>query len=112
MRFMAKNIAVLGDSESIKGFSAIGLDIFPCDGLDEASTSRILRNLADSEDYSIIYVTEEYFNKTEKERSRYEERITPAIIPIPGVKGNENTGRKRLSSFVEKAVGSDIIFNN
>ncbi len=110
MRFMAKNIAVLGDSESIKGFSAIGLDIFPCDTYDDAS--RILRNLADSDEYSIIYVTEEFFNNIEKERSRYEGQITPAIIPIPGVKGNENTGTKRLSSFVEKAVGSDIIFNN
>ena len=107
---MAKNIAVLGDSESIKGFSAIGLDIFPCDTYDDAS--RILRNLADSDEYSIIYVTEEFFNNIEKERSRYEGQITPAIIPIPGVKGNENTGTKRLSSFVEKAVGSDIIFNN
>ncbi len=110
MRYMAKNIAVLGDGESIKGFSAIGLDIFPVDSLDQAP--RILRNLADSEDYSIIYVTEECYGVCEKERLRYEERITPAIIPVPGVKGNQNTGIKRLSSFVEKAVGSDIIFNN
>ncbi len=107
---MAKNIAVLGDAESIKGFSAIGLDIFPCDDYDEAS--RILRNLADSDEYNIVYITEELFNNTEKERLKYEERITPAIVPIPGVKGNNNTGTKRLSSFVEKAVGSDIIFNN
>ena len=28
---MAKNIAVIGDSESIKGFAAIGMDIYPCD---------------------------------------------------------------------------------
>lgn len=110
MRFMAKNIAVLGDAESIKGFSAIGLDVFPCNDFEEAA--KVLRNLADSENYSIIYVTEELFYITEKERSRYEERITPAIIPIPGVKGNKNIGNKRLSSFVEKAVGSDIIFNN
>lgn len=110
MKFMAKNIAVIGDSESIKGFSAIGLEIFPCDSIDKAP--KLLRNLADSDDYSIIYLTEEVFNNTEKERSRYEEQITPAIIPIPGVKGNNNSGIKRLSFFVEKAVGSDIIFNN
>lgn len=110
MRFMAKKIAVLGDGESIKGFSAIGLDIFPCDNLENAS--RILRNIAESDDYSIIYITEEYYKNTAKDRVKYEERITPAIIPIPGVKGNYDAGTKRLSSFVEKAVGSDIIFNN
>ncbi len=27
-------IAVLGDTESIKGFAAVGLDIYPCDSDD------------------------------------------------------------------------------
>lgn len=110
MRFMAKNVAVIGDAESIKGFSTIGIDIYPCSGSEEAA--RLLKNIADSETYAIIYLTERVYNQTAKERSRYEERLTPAIIPLPGVTGNEGTGRKRLSSFVEKAVGSDIIFNN
>lgn len=110
MKSMAKNIAVIGDSESVKGFSAIGLDIYPCD--DSERAAHILRNIADSDDYAVIYLTEEMYNGTLKERSRYEERLTPAIIPIPGVKGNSGVGVRRLSSFVEKAVGSDIIFND
>ena len=107
---MAKNIAVIGDSESIKGFSAIGLDIYVSDDAEHAA--KILRNIADTDSYAVIYITEEFFIASAKERSRYEGRLTPAVIPIPGVKGNDNTGLKRLSSFVEKAVGSDIIFNN
>ena len=110
MKFMAKGIAVIGDSESIKGFSAVGLDIFPCD--DSEGAGQLLRRLADSDSYAIIYLTEELYNCSQKERGRYEEKLTPAIIPIPGVKGNSQTGRRRLSGFVEKAVGSDIIFNN
>lgn len=107
---MAKNIAVIGDGESIKGFSAIGLDIYVCDDYDHAA--KTLRNIADADDYAIIYMTEEFYNSSSKERSRYKDRLTPAVIPIPGVKGNADTGVRRLSSFVEKAVGSDIIFNN
>lgn len=107
---MAKNIAVIGDSESIKGFGAIGLDIFPCDDIEEAA--HLLRKVADCDNYAVIYMTEELFNLAEKERKRYEERVVPAIIPILGVKGNTGIGRKRLSDFVEQAVGSDIIFNN
>lgn len=106
---MSKNIAVLGDSESIKGFSAVGLDIYPCEA-DEAAS--LLRRIADSDNYAVIYLTEEVYSLTERERVRYEERLSPAIIPIPGVKGNRSTGRSRLSSFVERAVGSDIIFNS
>ncbi len=107
---MAKGIAVIGDSESIKGFCAVGLDIFPCDSFDDLP--HLFRKIADSGNYGIIYMTEETYALTEKERRRYEERLTPAVIPIPGVKGNTGTGIKRLSSFVEQAVGSDIIFNN
>lgn len=107
---MAESIAVIGDSESIKGFCAIGLDVFPCESLDESV--RIFKKLADGDSYAVIYITEELFGLLEKERARYESRLTPAVVPIPGVKGNTGIGTKRLSLFVEKAVGSDIIFNN
>ncbi len=105
---MAKNIAVIGDSESIKGFGAVGLDIYPCEANEEAA--QLFRKIADSDRYAVIFLTEELFAITEKERKRYEGKQTPAVIPIPGVKGNTGIGSKRLSSFVEQAVGSDILF--
>ena len=110
MRSMARNIAVIGDGESIKGFSAVGLDIYPCDDLEEAGA--LLRRIADSDRYAVIYLTETVYHATGKARARYEDKLIPAVIPIPGVTGNQGTGVKRLSAFVEKAVGSDIIFNN
>ena len=105
---MAKNIAVIGDSESIKGFGAIGLDIYPCDDIENAA--HLLRKIADGDNYAVIYMTEELFELVEKERNRYESRLTPAIIPLPGVKGNTGIGSRRLSAFVEQAVGSDSLF--
>ncbi len=108
MKFMAKNIAVIGDSESIKGFGAIGLDMWQCDSCEDSA--QILRRVADSGRYAIIYMTEELFNSCTKELKRYEDRLIPAVIPILGVKGNTGVGSKRLSSFVEQAVGSDILF--
>lgn len=107
---MAKNIAVMGDSESIKGFAAIGMDIYSCD--DSENAPQLFRKIADGENYAVIFITEEMFELVEKERKRYEEKMLPAVIPIPGVRGNTGIGTKRLSSFVEKAVGSDIIFND
>lgn len=107
---MAENIAVIGDSESVKGFGAIGLDIYPCESAEESA--HLLRKIADSDNYAVIFLTEELFVSVEKERARYEEKLTPAIIPLPGVKGNTGIGLKRLSLFVEQAVGSDIIFND
>ncbi len=107
---MADKIAVIGDRESIKGFLAIGFDIIECSNPEKAAS--ILRNTALTEDYSIIYMTEQAYAAAEKECKKYEEKQLPAIIPIPGITGNQGIGRKRLSRFVERAVGSDIIFGN
>ena len=47
-----------------------------------------------------------------KERAKYDDRVTPAIILIPGVFGNTGEGIARVKGSVEQAVGSDILFGN
>lgn len=107
MSFMV-NIAVIGDNESTKGFAAVGLQIHPCETADQAQAA--LKRLV-SEGCGIIYITEEYAQALSKEISALDEALLPAVIPIPGVKGNTGIGVARLKNSVEKAVGSDIIFN-
>lgn len=107
---MVKNIAVIGDENSIKGFGAIGFDEYICSEPEKAPS--LLRRIADSELYAVIYMTEELFELSEKERKRYEERLIPAVIPIPGAGVSTGIGTRRLSAFVEQAVGSDILFND
>lgn len=110
MRFMAKSIAIVGDSESIKGFGAVGMELYVCD--DPSSAPQLLKQMTDNDYYAIIYMTEETFIASVREREKLAERAVPAIIPLPGVRGNTGVGQKRLSSFVEQAVGSDILFKN
>ena len=100
-------VAVLGDTESIQGFAAIGLDIFPCD--DPGLAPGLFHRLCGGE-YGVVYITEELAALLEKEIKKQEEAMVPAVIPIPGVKGNTGLGIRRLSQSVEKAVGADIIF--
>ncbi|WP_369296930.1 V-type ATP synthase subunit F [uncultured Neglectibacter sp.] len=101
-------IAVLGDRDSIYGFAALGLDIFPVP--DSEAGARTLRNLAE-QDYAVIYITEALAAQLEVELERYREAPLPAIIPIPGVQGNTGMGVAMVKKSVEQAVGSDIIFN-
>ena len=49
-------IAVMGDYDSIYGFSALGLTIFPVKDGETEKAARTLRTLADGE-YGIIYMT-------------------------------------------------------
>ena len=100
-------IAVIGDYDSIYGFASLGLSTFPVEGQEDAV--RTLKNLASS-GYGIIYITEELAALTEKQIEKYKEVMTPAIIQIPGVKGNTGDGIKAVRRYVEQAVGSDILF--
>lgn len=102
-------IGVLGDYDSICAFAALGLDTVSVETVKEAEDS--LKNMALS-DYGIIYVTEQYFKELESVTESYREALTPAIMPIPCVKGFLGVGKMRMKKFVEQAVGSDIIYND
>lgn len=102
-------IAVIGDRDSIYGFASLGLDIYPVAEKDDGSG--VFRKLADG-DYAVIYVTEELAVRLSDDIARYNSRITPAVITIPGIKGNTGMGIAMVKKSVERAVGSDIIFND
>lgn len=100
--------AVLGDRDSIYGFAALGLDVYPVQDLTEAAKE--LRHLTQG-NYAVIYVTEAIASGLQSEISFYAGEKLPAIIPIPGVSGNTGIGIQNVKNSVERAVGSDIIFN-
>ena len=99
-------IAAIGDKNSIYGFASLGITIFPV----ESSTDAVktLRKLAET-GYGVIYITENIASQIQSEINRYNDEALPAIIPIPGVYGNTGLGMEQVSSFVERAVGSDIV---
>lgn len=101
--------AVIGDRDSIYGFAALGLDIYPVAEKEEAA--KILKSLAEN-GCAVIYITESLQAELEAEIDRYTTNYLPAIIPIPGVFGNTGKGMRNVKKSVERAVGSDIIFNN
>ncbi len=102
-------VAVLGDRDSIYGFAALGLDTYPVEEREEAA--RLLKTLSEGT-YAVIYITESLQAQLELEIERYVSDYLPAIIPIPGVSGNTGKGMHYVKKSVERAVGSDIIFNN
>lgn len=102
-------VAVIGDRDSIYGFAAIGLDTFPVKEPQEAA--KLIKELIE-EKYAVIYITESLQYVLEPEIDKYVTEKLPAIIPIPGVSGNTGIGMRNVKKSVERAVGSDIIFNN
>lgn len=105
-------IAVVGDNDSIYGFASLGLTVFPVeDDMSTEEASRILHTIVEGE-YGIIYITENLAKRLERDIAKYDNQLMPAIILIPGVKGNTGDGVKRVRKTVEQAVGSDILFGD
>ena len=93
-------IAVIGDRESVMGFRALGIDVFPAD---EENAKTVFTGVVRAEDpsYAILYITEELTIPLRTE--------IDAIIPIPSKNGTLNLGMNALNSAVERAVGSNIL---
>ena len=100
-------IGVIGDRESILGFKAVGLDVFPIDDPEEAK--KTLKRIA-KEDFAIIYITEQIYQYMMDEVDEYTDSRLPAIIPIPGKDGTLGIGMTSVKKSVERAVGADILF--
>ena len=73
-------IAVLGDKDSVLGFKALGLTVFPVDDVEQARHT--LHRIA----------KEEY-----------------AVILLPGKEGSLGMGIANIKKSVERAVGADIL---
>ena len=107
MRHMSSyKIAVLGDRNSVLGFKALGLDVYPAESVEQAKST--LHKLAKGE-YAVVYLTEQLAVHMEEELARYKDDLTPAIILIPGKEGSLGIGLANVKKSVERAVGADIL---
>ncbi|MBE6036474.1 MAG: V-type ATP synthase subunit F [Clostridiales bacterium] len=99
-------IAVVGDRDSILSFKAIGVEAFPAETAPEAEAT--LKKLAEGE-YAVIFLTEQYAQPLKARLDEYAERVTPAVILIPGRGGSLGIGLANVKEAVERAVGADIL---
>ena len=99
-------IAVVGDEASVYGFLSLGLDVFYVNTGEEARQT--LSDLA-GRDYAIIYITERAASGAKSVIDELGEGYLPAIIPIPGITGNEGLGMGGILDAVKRAVGADIL---
>lgn len=103
-------IGVIGDTESIMGYAALGLDIFTAEN--KQQTDEILSDSQLMDSYAIMYITETAAKDSMQFIDRYRSKRTPAIILIPDKNGSLGIGMADVKKAVEKAVGADILFQN
>ncbi len=101
--------AVIGDSESVTAFMAIGATVYK--SADEYQAADILRKISKTDEYAVILVTENYAAKMEPLMQKLKEQPYPAVLSIPGATGSNGFGMAGVRKDVEKAVGVDILFS-
>ena len=101
-------IAVMGGSDTVMGFKALGLDTYPVSDSGEAKNifSKIT---APEKNYAVIYLEESLSKTLSDDVSRFVDKVTPAIILIPGRDGSQGLGLTALHDAVIRAIGTDIL---
>lgn len=100
-------IAVMGGRETVMGFKALGLEVYPVADIKEAH--EVFHDLSSDEEYAIIYVEENLAEGLASDIAKFKDSPSPAVILIPGREGSLGLGRRALQDAVERAVGSDIM---
>lgn len=91
-------IGVMGGRETVMGFKALGLDVFPVDSADEARHT--LRRITSGEsEYAILYLEENLAAELSHEIDRFKDSPTPGDHPHP------RTGRDARSRPERAALG-------
>lgn len=107
---MRKNkIGIIGDKDSILGFKALGVDVFPVTEEQEAEWT--LKRMA-REDYAVILITEQVAVLIKNTVDRYKTSPFPVVLSIPNNMGTTGQGMENVKANALKAIGSDIIFGN
>jgi V/A-type H+-transporting ATPase subunit F len=101
-------VAVLGDKDSVMGFLALGIDIFPVYDADEIK--KTIHKLVE-EEYAIIYITEKATLLAREVIDRYKDNELPAIIVIPGIQGSMGIGMNEVRQSAKRATGMDLLFS-
>ncbi|MDD4842733.1 MAG: V-type ATP synthase subunit F [Anaerotignum sp.] len=101
-------VGIIGDKDSIMGFLALGMDIFPAYNADEVK--KTIHKLAEK-DYAIIYITEQASLMAKDSIAKYKDFELPAIIVIPGIGGSMGLGMNEVRESAKRAIGADILFS-
>ncbi len=101
-------IAILGQPDTIVGFSALGLHLFPVNNKEQAIQA--LEQIQTRKNLGILFITENWYEQIDKEiNETFKDSALPAILAIPSAKGPTGQGLKNVKKIVEKAIGSDIL---
>ena len=99
-------IAMIGDRDSILGFKALGVAIFPVNTNSESIEA--LHEVIKQE-FKVAFITEQMAPSPEEIANIIGDRTFPIVTMVPSNSGATGLAMQRLKMLVRKAAGADIL---
>lgn len=107
---MEGKIAVLGDTDFVMPFSALGVDTFAVEQTpDEIVESA--RKIVD-ENYALVVVAENIAPRAEEVFADFRDKPTPCVVVVPFTTESEGYATQALGQVLKMATGIDILKND
>jgi vacuolar-type H+-ATPase subunit F/Vma7 len=107
---MQGKIAILGDTDFVMPFSAMGLDTYAV--TDTASDITENAKKIIEAKYALVVVAENIAPKTQEVFSDYQKTPTPCIVVVPFTTESEGFATRALGEAIKMATGINILKNN
>jgi len=100
-------IAVIGDTDFVTPFSALGLDTYPVGRTDQPITEAA-KEIIDRK-YTLIIVAEDIAPTVDEVLADHQGQPTPCILVVPFTTESEGYATQSLAQALKLATGIDIL---
>ena len=99
-------VGIIGEKKSVLAFQPLGIQAFGVTSKDDLA---IVLEAIKSDEFAVVFITEDIMQKYELEIEPLFRSALPAILVVPGIKGGGKKGRESLKKIMERALGSETI---
>lgn len=107
---MEGKVAVIGDSDFVMPFSALGLDTFPVGDSTEEITDSARKILEAG--YALIVAAENIARAADEVFSETEDKAVPSVVVVPFTGEPEGFAMQSLGEMLKMATGINILQNS
>jgi len=107
---MEGKIAVLGDTDFVTPFSALGVDTYPAGETREQTIEAAKKIMADK--YALVVVAEDKLKVVEEVFSAYKDLPIPCVVAVPFTTKSQGLATEALGKVLKMATGINILQNS
>ena len=107
---MEGKIAVLGDTDFVMPFSALGVDTFAVEQTPDEIVESARKII--EEKYALVVVAENIALKAEEVFADFRDKPTPCVVVVPFTTESEGYATQALGQLLKMATGIDILKND